>query len=210
MADFQVDTSKMALVNVDMQNTFVENTPIAAPGGREVLTRINGLVEVCREAGIQIIHASHVLRPDESNVGVMAEIMPRKLYSLIKKDRESSELHKDLNVAPNDILLDKPRFGAFHSTDLEILLRSKGIDTIIVTGIATNICCETTAREANVRDFKVFFLSDGTETFPIGEISAEEIQRVTCATLGMAFAQVLTVDEMIEKIRRVAAATDAA
>jgi ureidoacrylate peracid hydrolase len=81
-----------------------------------------------------------------------------------------------------------------------LLLRSRGIDTIIVTGIATNVCCETTAREATVRDFRVFFLSDGTTTFDIGDISAAEIQRATCATLGLLFAQVLTVNEVIEKI----------
>jgi len=58
----------------------------------------------------------------------------------------------------------KPRFGAFQGTDLELILRSRGIDTVIVTGVATNVCCDTTAREAAVRDFRVFFLSDGTAT----------------------------------------------
>jgi len=58
--------------------------------------------------------------------------------------------------------LEKPRFGAFHAAHLELLLRARGIDTLIITGIATNVFCETTAREAAVRDFRVFFLSDGT------------------------------------------------
>ena len=101
---------------------------------------------------------------------------------------------------PCDILLEKPRFGAFHGTDLELILRSRGIDTIIVTGIATNVCCETTAREAAVRDFRVFFLSDGPTTFGIGDVSAAQLQRATCATLGLLFGQVVTVDEMIGKI----------
>jgi ureidoacrylate peracid hydrolase len=82
-----------------------------------------------------------------------------------------------------------------------LILRSHGIDTVIVSGIATNVCCETTAREANVRDFHVFFLSDGTATFGIGDLSAADLQKATCATLGFAFAQVLSVDEMIAKIR---------
>jgi len=80
------------------------------------------------------------------------------------------------------------------------MLRSRGIDTIIVTGIATNVCCETTAREATVRDFRVLFVSDGTTTSDIGEVSAAELKQATCATLGLLFAQVLTVDEMISKI----------
>ena len=71
---------------------------------------------------------------------------------------EAAALHKELVVDPADILLEKPRYGAFHATDLEMILRTHGIDTLIITGIATNVCCETTAREAMVRDFRVFFL----------------------------------------------------
>jgi ureidoacrylate peracid hydrolase len=115
-----------------------------------------------------------------------------------------------LVVDPRDILLEKPRFGAFHGTDLELLLRARGIDSIIITGIATNVCCETTAREAMVRDFRVFFLSDATTTFGIGDVSAAELQRATCATLGFVFAQVLTVDEMIGKIKAASGAAQAA
>ena len=106
-------------------------------------------------------------------------------------------------MCPGDILLDKPRFGAFHGTDLELILRSRSVDTIIVTGIATNVCCETTAREAAVRDFRVLFASDGTTTFDMGGVSAAELQRATCATLGLLFAEVLTVEEIMGKISTV-------
>ena len=112
-------------------------------------------------------------------------------------------MHNGLSVKEGDILLDKPRFGSFHGTDLDMILRTRGIDTIIISGISTNICCETTAREANVRDFKVFFMSDGTATFGMGDLSAEELQKATCTTLGFAFAQVITVHEMIDKIKTV-------
>ena len=60
--------------------------------------------------------------------------------------------------------LEKPRFGAFHGTDLELILRSRGIDSVIISGIHTTVCVDTTAREADMRDFRVFFLSDGTST----------------------------------------------
>jgi nicotinamidase-related amidase len=69
------------------------------------------------------------------------------------------------------------------------------------------VCCETTAREAAVRDFRVLFLSDGTATFPIGDLSAAELQKATCATLSKVFAQILTVDEMIDKIEHCAKRT---
>ena len=155
---------------------------------------------MCRAVGIPVIHASHVLRADGSNRGVLNEISPFVGQGIIDKGSPSASLHSGLVVAPSDILLDKPRFGAFQGTDLELLLRTRGIDTIIITGIATNVCCETTAREATVRDFRVFLMSDGTTTFAIGDLSAAEMQRATCATLGFVFAKVLTVDEMIQRI----------
>lgn len=210
MTDFPVIPQNMALVNVDMQNCFVENSPLAAPDGPLVLERINRLLSACRRAGVMIIHTAHVLRPDGSNIGVMGELIQPVREGYINKDRVSSQLHPKLDVQAGDIILDKPRYGAFHGTDLDLILRSKRIDTIILSGICTNICCETTAREANMRDFHVFFLSDGTATFPTRGVSAEEIQRASCATLGTAFAQILTLDEMITKLAAAPAVTVAA
>lgn len=113
-------------------------------------------------------------------------------------------------MAPTDLILDKPRYGSFTGTDLDLILRSNGIDTIIVSGICTNICCETTAREAGMRDYHVFFMEDGTETFPIGNLSVEEIKKATHAVIGLAFANVIPVDEMIARLRRAAGAAQAA
>jgi ureidoacrylate peracid hydrolase len=200
MVDFAVVPQRTALVNVDVQNCFVHGSPLSAPDGLIVLDRINCVAAACRAAGILVIHVSHVLRRDGSNTGVLGEIAPIVQQGIIMRGSESAALHKGLVVDPRDILLEKPRFGAFYSTDLELILRSRGIDSIIVTGISTNVCCETTAREATVRDFRVFFLSDGTANSDIGDISAAELKRATCATLGRMFAHVLTVDEMIQKI----------
>jgi nicotinamidase-related amidase len=209
MADFAVVPSRTALINVDMQNCFVHGSPISAPEGLAIQDRINRLAAACRQAGILVVHTSHVLRPDGSNIGVLGELAPIVKEGIVTKGSDSAALHKGLHVDAHDILLDKPRFGAFHGTDLELILRSHGIDTVIISGIATNVCCETTAREATVRDFHVFFLSDGTATFGIGDISAAEMQKATCATLGFVFAQVLTVDEMIQKIEGAAQAASA-
>ena len=202
MVDFDVLQERTALINVDMQNCFVEGSPIAAPDGLAVLDRINRVAAACRAAGILVVHTLIVLRADGSNLGVLGEFDPVVKTGIINKGSPAAALHGKLVVDPRDVLLDKPRFGAFHGTDLELILRARGIDTLIVTGIATNVCCETTAREAAVRDFRVLFLSDGTATFGIGELSAVELQRASCATLGKVFAQILTVDEVITKIHR--------
>jgi nicotinamidase-related amidase len=200
MVDFAVVPQRTALLNIDMQNCFVQDSPIAAPDGLAILPRINRLAKACREAGILVIHASIVLRPDRSNLGVLAQFSPPVREGILNKGTKSAALHSGLEIDPRDILIDKPRFGAFYGTDLELILRTRGINTLIISGVATNVCCETTAREAAVRDFHVFFLSDGTATADMGGVSAAELQKVTCATLGFLFAQVLTVDEMIAKI----------
>ena len=200
--DFAVIPNHMAPVNVDLQNCFVDG-PLAPADGLAVLDRANRLAAVCRSAGILVVHTSHVFRPDGSNAGVLRETAPDVIDGkILNKGAAPAALHPGLRIDPRDVLLEKPRFGAFHSTDLELILRGRGIDTIIIAGIATNVCCDTTAREAMVRDFRVFFLSDGTAAAAVGGASASDLQRATLATLGFLFAQVLTVDEMIANIQR--------
>ncbi len=207
---FAIHPSKTALLIIDMQNCFVEGSPISAPQGPAVLERLNRLSSVCRAAGMRVIHTAHVVRPDGSNIGVMGELLPPVKAGVITTGNESAKLHPQLKVEPGDIVLDKPRFGAFHGTDLELILRANGIDSLIIGGIATNICCETTAREANVRDFRVHFLSDGTATFGLpdlgfGPVSAEDIQRMVCALMAFAFGRVRTVADVIAELEAIGA-----
>jgi ureidoacrylate peracid hydrolase len=205
MVNFLIEPSKTALVIVDMQNVFVEGSPISAPEGLEVLDRLNRLAGLCHEVGIQVIYTAHVVRPDHSNIGTLGDLVPPVREGLIDDGSITGDLHAGVHMSDSDILLKKPRYGAFDGTDLELILRHKGIDTLIIGGIATNVCCETTAREASVRDLKVLFLSDGTATFDLpdlgfGAITAQEVQNVTCSVISFFFGQVLTVNQAIEKI----------
>jgi ureidoacrylate peracid hydrolase len=200
MAEFPVKLGEVALLNVDLQNIFVQGSPIAAPDGLAVVERVNRLSAVCRRLGVPVVHTLHVTRPDGSNVGVLGEIIPPVKDGLIARGSPLAALHPSVQVEPGDILLEKPRYGAFHATDLELILRARGIDSVIITGIATNVCAETTAREACVRDFRVFFTSDGTATSDMLGVPRAELQRATLAALAFGFAQVLTVDEMIAKL----------
>lgn len=202
MAGYQLTPSKTALVNVDMQNAFVEGTPLAAPDGVALLKPVNRLARACRDAGMMVIHTLHVVRKDGSNHGTMGELIEPVRAGYINEGTETAKLHPGVEVGPKDIMLYKPRYGSFSGTDLDMLLRGNGIDSIIITGICTNICCETTAREAGMRDYHVFFTSDGTETFPAGDLTVEEIKKATLTTLGVAFAKIVSVDETIGLIRR--------
>lgn len=196
--NFPVNPARMALINCTMQNRFVEDPKYHRLA---LLEGINHFAAICRTAGIAVIHTRHVVRVDGSNTGVLAEIYP-PMNELFNRDAPGAAFHPRLVVDPLDILLEIPRYGAFHATDLELILRARGIDSLVVTGIASNVGPETTVREAVARDFRVFYLSDGTSDQALGGLTAEEAQRASLATLGALFAQVLTMDEMIEQIQQ--------
>jgi ureidoacrylate peracid hydrolase len=126
------------------------------------------------------------------------------MAGIINDGVESAALHPDLRFDADDVVLKKPLFGSCQETDMDLLLR-RGIETVIVGGIATNFCAETTAREATARDYRVVFLSDGTAMFDLpgsalGPATAEEVQRVTCATLSFDFAEVSTVADVADRL----------
>ena len=100
--------ARTALINIDLQRGFVEG----AADGLSVVERVNALAAVCRRAGVMVIHTRHVLRPDGSNLGVLADI-PKIREGFLNDGSPSAEFHHGLVVEPNDILLEKPRFGAF-------------------------------------------------------------------------------------------------
>ena len=191
MVDFKLVPENTVLMNIDLQNCFVDN----ADRGREVVDRINHVAAACRAAGILVIHTRHVVRTDHSNIGILGQLVPKVRDGMLDEGSESAAFHADLRIEPHDVLLNKPRFGAFYGTDLELILRSRDIDAMIITGITTDVCCDTTAREANARDFKVFFLSDATTTS-----RPPESQRATLELISALFGQVLTTQAMIAKI----------
>ena len=188
-----------------MQNCFVADSPIAAPDGLAVARRLNRLASAGRAAGTTAIWTCHVVRPDHSNVGLLGACVPAVLEGIIDEDVPTAALHPSIERQPGDIVVDKPRFGAFHGTDLEVILRSQQIDTVVVGGINTNVCVDTTARGAAGRDFKVLFLADGSANFDLpdgglGPAGAAELQRAACAVMAFGFAEVVTVDQLIERL----------
>ena len=207
MIDWPIDPTRTTLINVDLQNVFVEGFEISATDGPEVVQRLNKLSRVCREHGMMVIHTINELRADGANRGIAADVVTAYLQGTgtnrrggITAGTDGAKLHDSLEVEPTDVLLTKPRYGSFTGTDLDLILRTNNIEAVIVGGIATNVCVDTTAREANQRDYKVFFLSDGTGNHGMQGLSAEEIKAATLAAVRLCFGQVLTVDETIAKI----------
>ena len=102
-------------------------------------------------------------------------------------------LYSDLDVLPSDLTVRKTRFSALvqGASDLDAVLRARGIDTLIIVGTATNVCCESTARDAMMLNYKVFFVSDANAC------RTDEEHNATLAIMMIMFADVRLTDEMI-------------
>jgi ureidoacrylate peracid hydrolase len=103
------------------------------------------------------------------------------------------ELWPGLDVAAEDLIVDKTRFGAFvpGSSELHEILQARGIDTLIITGTATNVCCESTARDAMQMNYKVIFVADGNAT------NADVEHNATLNNMAALFADVMTTEELV-------------
>jgi len=206
---YPVNPEKTAMLVVDMQNDFVqEGAPLEIPSARAMVPRLNRLLDVCRAHKILVIYIHHVIRGGDIDAGRLADhhAAIRNNKALIA-GTPNVEIYEGLKPRPGDLVVGKPRYSAFYGTDLEAILRSKGIDTLIISGTVTNVCCDSTARDAFSRDYKVIFLSDGTATRDLpdlgfGPVSAEEIQTVVLTVLAMCFAQVTSIDQVMAEIEQ--------
>ena len=99
-----------------------------------------------------------------------------------------------LTDQPEDTIIKKDRYSAFYKTDLEETLRAKNIKDLVLGGVMTNLCCETTARDAFVRDFRVLFLADGTST------TTADFHLATLKNLSYGFATLMTCDQAVSFI----------
>ena len=212
--EYPIVPEKTAVIVADMQNDFVQDgAPIEIPRARVMIPRLKRLLDVCRKSKIPVIYIHHVIRGGDIDAGRLADhhAAIRNNEALIAGTR-NVEIYEELKPHSADLIVAKPRYSAFYGTDLEAILRSKGIDTLIISGTLTNVCCDSTARDAFSRDHKVIFLSDGTATRDLpdlgfGPVSAEEIQKVVLTLLAMSFAQVSPIDKVIAEIEQLAADT---
>lgn len=187
-----LNPERAALLVIDMQNDFLcDGAPLFTEGGRAVVPNLKRLVAACRDARIPVIYTVHV-HDDPLRDGGMTAVWWPELQNreALVAGTAGAAVYPELAPAPGEKIVHKHRYSAFYNTDLEVVLRGLRIEDLIVTGLMTNICCESTARDGFFRDFRIFFLADGT-----GSVS-EELHLGSLRALGYAFASVRTVDEM--------------
>ncbi len=205
-----LDPARTALVVIDMQNAFVaEGAALEVPVARSIVPNINELATASREAGTAVVWVRITLAqsgPNAFPVYYRNFFSPDKAarhQSALAEGSDSNALYPELNVEPEDIILDKNRFSAMisGSSELENILRAKGIDTIVITGTLSNICCEATARDAMMLGFNVVFVSDANAALSDDEHLASMI------TIAQGFGDVRTTGETISILQAGAGAS---
>jgi nicotinamidase-related amidase len=183
----ELNWGKSALLVIDMQNFFLDpNSPTFTCGGLAILPNVKRLIDAFRKAQRPVIFTRHVHHPDKIDAGIMQWWWD----GMCLEGSPESEVHNEITPLKNEKQILKHRYSAFYNTDLETVLRVQKIDDLVISGIMTNMCCESTARDAYFRDYRVFFLADAT-----GSIN-EEMHLASLLNLAFGFAFVTTVKQL--------------
>jgi biuret amidohydrolase len=156
----QGDPSKTALLVVDMQNDFLLlDAPVMVPGGLELRPLIAGVAEQCRDAGFPVIYTQETHRADHADFGIELNFEPAHCL----EGSGGEDIVGGLQVDARDIVIrNKRRYNAFLGTELDLVLRTRGVENLIVAGVCTDICVISTVHHARNLDYRCFVLSDGT------------------------------------------------
>jgi len=194
---WRIDHRRCALLVIDMQNDFLK------PGGAlyvndrsvQIVPRVNRIIAECRKLGIPVIYTQAQLKDEFDISPLEVSYQPLLREKGLRPGTWGYELIEEITPLPGEHIIVKHRYDAFYNTILELLLnnvRGLGVvDTVIIVGTLTNVCCESTARSAFIRDYKVVFISDANGTFD------EAAHQATLNNIRRFFGRVLTTEELL-------------
>ncbi|QLE57301.1 cysteine hydrolase family protein [Nostoc sp. TCL26-01] len=180
---------KRAVLVIDVQNEyFTGKLPVTYPSGN--LDNILQVMNIAHERGIPVIVVRHT--------------QPQADSPIFQKGSPEWELHPEIAKRPYALLIDKNLPGSFTGTELETWLRQREIDTVVIAGYMTQMCCDTTARQASHLGFAVEFLCDATGTLAFknnaGVASDEELHRATLVAQDTFISKVISTSEWINHL----------
>ena len=200
MNDFpRIDPARTALVAIDMQNAFtLQGEVFGNPHALDIIPNVNRLAAAARRAGSAVVWTRQTV------TRTVPQAYPEWQYHdhdpFVRRALESlgegafgHELHATMDVAKSDIVLDKYRYSAFiqNASDLALRLDALGVEMIVVAGTLTNVCCESSARDAYMLGYKVLFATDATAA------RTDEEHNAALLNLRLNFADLKTTDELV-------------
>ena len=208
-----LDPAKTALIVVDLQNAFmIEEVAVACvPFAVEIVSNVNKLAAAVRHTGGKVFWIKQTV--DDASCLAWSEwlnmMRPHVRDGVVRNLAPGSRGHAiyaELDVKPEDEIVEKRRFSAFvqGSCDLPHRLRAQGYDTVLITGTVTNVCCESSARDAMMLNFKTIMVSDANAARTDAEHNA------TLATFYAIFGDVMDTAFLIERLEANASARVAA
>lgn len=197
-----IDAAKTALVVIDMQNYFMKPGMAAeVPVARDIVPNINKLASKLREAGGKVVWVITTFDDDiyhEWSVlnDLFSEDRRKAMMGNLVAGKEGHKLWSKFDVTPSDLHVEKKRYSAFMhgSSDLDARLKTMGIDTVLVTGTLTDVCCECSARDAMMMNYKTIMVTDANAA------SSDDDHNNALNALGRLFVDLYSTDELLTKL----------
>ncbi|MEE9224002.1 MAG: isochorismatase family cysteine hydrolase [Thermoplasmata archaeon] len=187
---FPLDLSASALLVIDMQDFFLDGSSHGyIRDSKMIIPNVQSIIQAFRKEDMPVIFSWHGHKEGE-DLG-----MEGKWWSdpLMETD-PLAKISDEMAVEDSDIVLQKARYSLFHGTGLYRILREKQVEKVVITGVATHICCETTVRTAFMLDFEVYSVIDGSATWD------EELHLASLRTTSDAFSVPVTTKEVLETL----------
>ncbi len=197
--------ARTALVVVDMQNAFMLPGVAHAPclPAQDIVPNINRLAQAVRDTGGTVVWIKTAYTDDTiENWSTLYDMLgPRgteRRARALTRGSEGYELWPALDVRGEDLTVEKNRYSAFiqGSSDLAAVLRDRGLDTVLITGTVTNVCCESTARDAMMLNFKTVMITDGNAAV------TDEDHNASLIGFYLIFGDIMSTDFAIECLKR--------
>jgi len=205
----ELDLDRLAVINIDMQNAFVSQggmfdlLGVDIGGSRQVIQPIKNIMTAARAQKIKVVHIAHRLNPD------LVELGPVSIYNcnrfvqswrdkpewrdrMILRGTWGAEIIEELQPLPDEIVVEKPRYSAFAGTNLDEILRTFDIRYLIFTGVATNVCVESSIRYAYHLEYFPVLVADASAAAP------PERHESSIANIKQCFGRVTTTEEVLK------------
>jgi ureidoacrylate peracid hydrolase len=180
-----------ALLLIDLQNAFCSPGGSLAPDAAtlqrydRVIEQAVLMVATARAHGVQVIYLRHVYRPGypeaHATMPFLARLEERRA---LLRDSEDAALVGTLVVGDRDLVVDKSHFDGFHATELDALLRARGVSELVVAGVSTNVCVESTVRSGSERGYATYVASDATAA------TSDQLHVAALQSMAYAFASI--------------------